>query len=57
MIGAFSSLAPLAHPGHWLSSVAYFLPVIAFLAWLAVVTIRDRRKQRREGSGESGGAG
>ncbi len=50
MIGALTGF-PLAHAGHWLTSVAYFLPVIAFLAWLAVVTIRDRRKQRREGGG------
>ena len=49
------SLAPLAHAGHWLTSVAYFLPVIAFLGWLAFVTIRDRREQRRKGEDGSSG--
>ena len=32
----------LAHAGHWLVQVAYFLPVLGFLIWLAVVQIRDR---------------
>ena len=36
----------LAHPGHWLVQVAYFVPVLAFLAWLAFTTIRDRRRSR-----------
>jgi len=34
----------LAHAGHWLVSVSYFLPVIAFLLWLVFVQIRDRRR-------------
>ena len=34
----------IAHPGHWLVSAAYFLPVVAFLIWLAVIQIRERRK-------------
>lgn len=38
----------LAHPGHWIVQVAYFAPVLAFLVWLAVVTVRERRRQRRE---------
>jgi hypothetical protein len=35
---------PIAHAGHWLVTVAYFLPVIAFLAWLVVTQVRDRRR-------------
>jgi hypothetical protein len=27
-------MLPIAHAGHWLTSIAYFLPVICFLAWL-----------------------
>ena len=33
----------LAHAGHWLTSVAYFVPVVAFLVWLVVTQIKDRR--------------
>jgi hypothetical protein len=35
-----------AHPGHWLVDAAYFLPVVAFLAWLLVTQIRERRRSR-----------
>lgn len=38
----------VAHAGHWLTSVAYFVPVVAFLIWLLVTQIKDRR-------GRSGG--
>jgi hypothetical protein len=38
-----------AHPGHWLVNIAYFLPVIAFLAWLVVTQIKDRRRGRSDG--------
>jgi hypothetical protein len=36
----------LAHAGHWLVQVAYFAPVVAFLVWLAFVSIRERRRDR-----------
>jgi hypothetical protein len=39
----------LAHPGHWLVNIAYFLPVIAFLAWLVVTQIKERRRGRSDG--------
>jgi hypothetical protein len=39
----------LAHAGHWLVNIAYFLPVVAFLAWLLVTQIRDRRRGRSGG--------
>ena len=35
---------PTAHAGQWLTSIAYFLPVVAFLVWLAVTQIRERRR-------------
>jgi hypothetical protein len=34
----------IAHAGHWLINVSYFLPVVAFLGWLAFVQIRERRR-------------
>ena len=37
----------IAHAGHWLVSLAYFIPVIAFIAWLAVTQIRERRSRSR----------
>ena len=33
----------LAHAGHWLVSLAYFVPVLAFLGWLGVSLVRERR--------------
>jgi hypothetical protein len=35
---------PLAHAGHTLVTIAYFLPVAAFLVWLAVAQLRSRRR-------------
>jgi hypothetical protein len=35
----------VAHAGHWLTSIAYFVPVVAFVAWLLVTQIKDRRKR------------
>ena len=37
----------IAHAGHWLTSVAYFVPVVGFLVWLGVVQIRERRGRGR----------
>jgi hypothetical protein len=39
----------LAHPGHWLVNIAYFLPVAAFLIWLIVTQVRERRRSRSGG--------
>ena len=36
-----------AHAGHWLTSIAYFVPVIAFLVWLGVTQIKDRRDRKQ----------
>lgn len=36
----------IAHSAHWITGVAYFLPVLAFLAWLAFAQLRDRRRDR-----------
>ena len=32
-----------AHAGHWLTTIAYFVPVVLFLAWLLITQIKDRR--------------
>jgi hypothetical protein len=32
-----------AHAGHWITGIAYFIPVIAFMVWLAIVQIREHR--------------
>lgn len=36
----------LAHTGHLLVQVAYFAPVLAFLIWLAITTLKERRRER-----------
>ena len=36
----------LAHAGHWITTIAYFMPVVAFLVWLLITQIRERRRNR-----------
>lgn len=38
----------IAHAGHWLTSLAAVVPVVLMALWLAVVTLRDRRRRRRQ---------
>jgi hypothetical protein len=37
----------LAHAGHWITTIAYFTPVVAFLVWLGVTQIRERSGRDR----------
>jgi hypothetical protein len=37
-----------AHAAHWLTSVVYMVPIVAFLLWLVFVTVRDRVRERGE---------
>ena len=37
----------IAHAGHWLTTIAYFVPVVAFLVWLGITQIRERRRGRQ----------
>jgi hypothetical protein len=37
----------IAHAGHWIESLIVLVPTLAFIVWLAGVTLRDRRRQRR----------
>jgi hypothetical protein len=36
----------LAHAGHWVSSLLILLPTVAFIVWLVLITVRDRRRER-----------
>jgi hypothetical protein len=38
----------VAHAGHWLVNLAYFVPVIGFLGWLGWTEIKSRRERRAE---------
>lgn len=38
----------LAHAGHWITSVIYVAPLIAFLLWLGFIAVRDRLDERHE---------
>jgi hypothetical protein len=39
-------MALIAHVGHDLVSLAFFVPTVAFLVWLAVTQLRQRRAER-----------
>ena len=41
-----------AHAGHWIESLLILVPTLGFIGWLVIVTMRERRKERR-GSGGS----
>jgi hypothetical protein len=41
----------IAHAGHWITAIAYFIPVVAFLAWLVVTQIRERRRDLKASAG------
>ena len=36
----------IAHASHWLTTIAYFVPVVGFLVWLLATQIRERRRSR-----------
>jgi hypothetical protein len=38
-------MVPIAHAGHWLTTAAYFVPVLVFLVWLIVTQVRERRTE------------
>ena len=44
-----TEMLPIAHAGHWLVNIAYLAPVLGFLAWLGLTTLRERREDRRGG--------
>lgn len=36
-----------AHAGHWLTTIAYFIPVVGFVAWLIATQVKERRSRSR----------
>ena len=38
-----------AHAGHWIESLLMLVPVVGFLIWLWITTMRERRRQRNAG--------
>jgi hypothetical protein len=34
----------IAHAADWIESIVFGVPLIGFLAWLAIATVRDRRR-------------
>jgi hypothetical protein len=38
----------IAHAGHWIESLLILLPTVAFIVWLVIVTMRDRRRERQK---------
>ena len=38
----------IAHAGHTLVNLAFALPALVFIGWLAWITVKDRRAQQRE---------
>lgn len=37
----------IAHAGHWIGSLLILVPTLGFIIWLSVVTMRERRRERR----------
>lgn len=42
---------PLAHPGHWVESLAFAAPALLLPVALSVMVLRERRRERREARG------
>ncbi len=38
----------IAHAGHWIASLLILLPTVAFIIWLVLITVRDRRREREK---------
>jgi uncharacterized membrane protein len=43
-------IPPLAHAGHWIADLLYVLPLAIALGFLALQSIRDKRRDRAEGT-------
>ena len=35
-------MPPLAHAGHTITTIAYFVPVVVFLLWLVYTQVKER---------------
>jgi hypothetical protein len=45
-LGYSGTMFVIAHAGHWISSLLILLPTVAFIVWLVLITVRDRRRER-----------
>ena len=48
LTGEHLTAVPLAHAGHWIEAAVYMVPIGGFAVWLAITTVRDRRREREE---------
>jgi hypothetical protein len=39
-------IVPLAHFGHWWTSILYLAPVVVVIAWLGLQSWRAKRRER-----------
>ena len=44
------TLLPIAHAGHWITDLLYVLPLAIALGFLALQSIRDKRRDETEGA-------
>ena len=49
-VKSLRTMLVLAHAADWISLI-FFVPVVAFLVWLGVAQLRERRAARDPGSG------
>jgi hypothetical protein len=40
-------MTPVAHAGHWLVNIAYAMPFLILLVWMAWNRIQERRGKRK----------
>ena len=45
---------PIAHAGHWLSSLIFALPPLVLVAWILVAEGLDRIRTKRRGGTRNG---
>jgi hypothetical protein len=43
---------PIAHAGHWIADLLYVLPLAIALGFLALQSIRDKRRDEAEAAAE-----
>jgi hypothetical protein len=44
-------VAHLAHAGHTITTIAYFVPVVAFLIWLTYTQVKERLIRKSDDPG------
>jgi uncharacterized membrane protein len=46
---------PIAHAGHWISSLLYLVPLLVVVGMLTAASVRDRRAAAAESAGTPAG--